>query len=156
MALDQFREPCSVWLGVLYSARAKAQRIFRLTAQDPRWLLPLRLLCRHNNAGRAPNRLVLHLRINQPTKKAPFKVLFTLAASPGLEPRLTESESAVLPLDDEALNIATGNKIFLFGCQHILTIATQKTLSAQFCQLAKIKSLVKNSQGILFLSKADI
>ena len=26
----------------------------------------------------------------------------TLAASPGLEPRLTESESAVLPLDDEA------------------------------------------------------
>lgn len=26
-----------------------------------------------------------------------------LAASPGLEPRLTESESAVLPLDDEAI-----------------------------------------------------
>lgn len=26
-----------------------------------------------------------------------------MAASPGLEPRLTESESAVLPLDDEAI-----------------------------------------------------
>ena len=29
--------------------------------------------------------------------------VFLLAASPGFEPRLTESESAVLPLDDEAL-----------------------------------------------------
>ena len=29
--------------------------------------------------------------------------LFKLAASPGFEPRLTESESAVLPLDDEAI-----------------------------------------------------
>ena len=37
--------------------------------------------------------------------------LFKLAASPGLEPRLTESESAVLPLDDEA----TSNvKLYLF------------------------------------------
>ena len=31
-----------------------------------------------------------------------------LAASPGLEPRLTESESAVLPLDDEAILSSTG------------------------------------------------
>ena len=31
------------------------------------------------------------------------KTLFSMAASPGLEPRLTESESAVLPLDDEAI-----------------------------------------------------
>ena len=35
-------------------------------------------------------------------KKSTARVLFLLAASPGLEPRLTESESAVLPLDDEA------------------------------------------------------
>lgn len=27
-----------------------------------------------------------------------------MAASPGFEPRLTESESAVLPLDDEAIS----------------------------------------------------
>ena len=30
--------------------------------------------------------------------------IIKLAASPGLEPRLTESESAVLPLDDEAIS----------------------------------------------------
>lgn len=30
-----------------------------------------------------------------------------MAASPGLEPRLTESESAVLPLDDEAIALTT-------------------------------------------------
>ncbi len=30
-----------------------------------------------------------------------------MAASPGLEPRLTESESAVLPLDDEAIELIT-------------------------------------------------
>lgn len=32
-----------------------------------------------------------------------------MAASPGLEPRLTESESAVLPLDDEAIELTTHN-----------------------------------------------
>ena len=32
-----------------------------------------------------------------------------MAASPGLEPRLTESESAVLPLDDEAIEQTTHN-----------------------------------------------
>ena len=31
------------------------------------------------------------------------RTLYSMAASPGLEPRLTESESAVLPLDDEAI-----------------------------------------------------
>ena len=35
-------------------------------------------------------------------KKSTARVLFLLAASTGLEPILTESESAVLPLDDEA------------------------------------------------------
>ena len=30
-----------------------------------------------------------------------------MAASPGFEPRLTESESAVLPLDDEAIATTT-------------------------------------------------
>ena len=39
----------------------------------------------------------------KPQKKPPFQVVFLVAASPGLEPRLTESESAVLPLDDEAI-----------------------------------------------------
>ena len=34
------------------------------------------------------------------------KKVFLLAASHGFEPRLTESESAVLPLDDEAICIA--------------------------------------------------
>lgn len=36
-----------------------------------------------------------------------------LAASPGLEPRLTESESAVLPLDDEAFIFATSTLLSL-------------------------------------------
>lgn len=40
----------------------------------------------------------------QPSKKRPIQwSFFLLAASPGFEPRLTESESAVLPLDDEAI-----------------------------------------------------
>ena len=37
-----------------------------------------------------------------------------LAASPGLEPRLTESESAVLPLDDEAIHFLTSKVISQF------------------------------------------
>lgn len=37
-----------------------------------------------------------------------------MAASPGLEPRLTESESAVLPLDDEAI-IDNGFYLSLFN-----------------------------------------
>ena len=41
-------------------------------------------------------------QVNQPLKKPPFGGSL-VAASPGLEPRLTESESAVLPLDDEAI-----------------------------------------------------
>ena len=36
-----------------------------------------------------------------------------LAASPGLEPRLTESESAVLPLDDEAFALLTSTLLSL-------------------------------------------
>lgn len=41
---------------------------------------------------------------NSNTKKPPFQMAFLrLAASHGFEPRLTESESAVLPLDDEAI-----------------------------------------------------
>ena len=36
-----------------------------------------------------------------------------MAASPGLEPRLTESESAVLPLDDEAFIFATSTLLSL-------------------------------------------
>ena len=39
-----------------------------------------------------------------------------MAASPGLEPRLTESESAVLPLDDEAIFSALLIPYF-FNCQ---------------------------------------
>ena len=55
-------------------------------------------------------------QVNHPTKKAPQRALILLAASPGLEPRLTESESAVLPLDDEALihlRLIYGKKISL-------------------------------------------
>ncbi len=37
-----------------------------------------------------------------------------MAASPGLEPRLTESESAVLPLDDEAINSSNAKYIYAF------------------------------------------
>ena len=42
-------------------------------------------------------------RVVRAIKKTPLnKGVFLLAASHGFEPRLTESESAVLPLDDEA------------------------------------------------------
>ena len=40
-----------------------------------------------------------------------------MAASPGLEPRLTESESAVLPLDDEAKVIVRLYMIKKAACQ---------------------------------------
>lgn len=45
-----------------------------------------------------------------------------LAASPGLEPRLTESESAVLPLDDEAIHFFNkqSNKSIFITCQILL------------------------------------
>lgn len=45
-----------------------------------------------------------------------------LAASPGLEPRLTESESAVLPLDDEAIIFKQRAiiKTIFFTCQILL------------------------------------
>ena len=45
-----------------------------------------------------------------------------LAASPGLEPRLTESESAVLPLDDEAIHSFNkqSNKSIFRACQILL------------------------------------
>lgn len=36
----------------------------------------------------------------QPIKKRPLRSVSLLAGIPGFEPRLTESESAVLPLDD--------------------------------------------------------
>ncbi len=36
-------------------------------------------------------------------KKPPMNGVFLLAGLPGLEPRLTESESAVLPLDDSPI-----------------------------------------------------
>lgn len=75
---------------------------FAVKAQELRWLPPLSHRNRQYHAGCSPNRLVLHLRINQPLKKPPFGGSL-VAASPGLEPRLTESESAVLPLDDEAI-----------------------------------------------------
>ena len=49
------------------------------------------------------------------TKKSPKNQgdIIKLAASPGLEPRLTESESAVLPLDDEAFIFATSTLLSL-------------------------------------------
>ena len=50
-----------------------------------------------------PSRLRRLTNAFQPIKKRPVEGVFLLAASPGFEPRLTESESAVLPLDDEAI-----------------------------------------------------
>lgn len=47
--------------------------------------------------------LVLAMTSAPQQKNHLFRWIFLLAASPGLEPRLTESESAVLPLDDEAI-----------------------------------------------------
>ena len=41
--------------------------------------------------------------IGKKHKKVAILATFYLAASHGFEPRLTESESAVLPLDDEAI-----------------------------------------------------
>lgn len=54
-------------------------------------------------------------------KTLKIKVLL-LAASPGLEPRLTESESAVLPLDDEAIHFFNkqSNKSIFITCQILL------------------------------------
>ena len=48
-------------------------------------------------------------------KKSPKNqgYIIKLAASPGLEPRLTESESAVLPLDDEAFIFTTSTLLSL-------------------------------------------
>lgn len=48
--------------------------------------------------------------------------IIKLAASPGLEPRLTESESAVLPLDDEAIHFFNkqSNKSIFRTCQILL------------------------------------
>lgn len=48
--------------------------------------------------------------------------IIKLAASPGLEPRLTESESAVLPLDDEAIHFFNkqSNKSIFITCQILL------------------------------------
>ena len=48
--------------------------------------------------------------------------IIKLAASPGLEPRLTESESAVLPLDDEAIIFKQRAiiKTIFFTCQILL------------------------------------
>ena len=58
------------------------------------------------------------------TKKSPKNQgdIIKLAASPGLEPRLTESESAVLPLDDEAIIFKQRAiiKTIFFTCQILL------------------------------------
>ena len=58
------------------------------------------------------------------TKKSPKNQgdIIKLAASPGLEPRLTESESAVLPLDDEAIHFFNkqSNKSIFITCQILL------------------------------------
>ena len=53
-----------------------------------------------------------------------------MAASPGLEPRLTESESAVLPLDDEAITLTLHNiYAFLLRLSNgLLHTVTKKSL----------------------------
>ena len=58
--------------------------------------LPQTLTMNHSSSNR-----IKCLKIKE--KVANFDDFLTLAASPGFEPRLTESESAVLPLDDEAI-----------------------------------------------------
>lgn len=57
-----------------------------------------------------------------------------MAASPGLEPRLTESESAVLPLDDEAIELITHNiYAFLFHLSNgLLYLDTKIPLAKLF------------------------
>ena len=60
-----------------------------------------------------------------------------MAASPGLEPRLTESESAVLPLDDEAIIQATLNiYAFLSDLSNgLLHIRAKKSPLVKLCFL---------------------
>ena len=48
--------------------------------------------------------IVVLIRCINPIKKCPRRGIFLLAALHGFEPRLTESESAVLPLDDSAIS----------------------------------------------------
>ena len=59
-----------------------------------------------------------------------------MAASPGFEPRLTESESAVLPLDDEAIS---SNDPFI-----IRFILSVNTFSYNFSQNLIAKKKRKN------------
>ena len=53
-----------------------------------------------------------------------------LAASPGLEPRLTESESAVLPLDDEAIRLSSS---YIRQKNKLVKHFVVKFLSSVFC-----------------------
>ena len=84
--------------------------IFWLLHMD--WLFPLAFkptgpfhLCR--SADKSPcdfdSEPVVLIVLRDAKKKEPFGSYF-LAASHGFEPRLTESESAVLPLDDSAIS----------------------------------------------------
>ncbi len=61
-----------------------------------------------------------------------------MAASPGFEPRLTESESAVLPLDDEA--IYTDTRVY---------IPTQNKMQTLFYEKNKKHQLIKNNRKSL-------
>ena len=75
-----------------------------------------------------------------------------MAASPGLEPRLTESESAVLPLDDEAIKLdlrflysffVSLSNIFLFDKQFFY-----KLIHFEICLLRFFQFFIYNSTFI--------
>ena len=102
----------SLWLIKCTSPVVQKQH-FEVVFVSPAHLLPYRLKSSDGFATESSLLAKFRKQLPEPlssspqdklaNKKSTIKVLFTLAASPGLEPRLTESESAVLPLDDEAI-----------------------------------------------------
>ena len=88
---------CFTWIVLDIASRCSFRRIHSLSLTG---VLPTAFHLLSNHFPRGSNH-----KHNSNIKKPPFRVAFLcLAASHGFEPRLTESESAVLPLDDEAIS----------------------------------------------------
>lgn len=73
-----------------------------------------------------------------------------MAASPGLEPRLTESESAVLPLDDEAIELITH---YIYAFLLLLSNGLLHTLIKKFPLAKKLFSWSNNYRERVFFSQ---
>ena len=73
-----------------------------------------------------------------------------MAASPGLEPRLTESESAVLPLDDEAIFFRGLLKHFFWIVKHFCSYSLHFFLIYPKLSLSKAAKRGKYGTKIIF------